>query len=257
SLGMHAVPGVDGQTDAQGSFRLNPFLGNRFTLIVSAPPGQAYLGVKKTLCWPQGAAKQTVNLALTPGVFIRGTVIDAGTDKPVSKARVDFWSKNITQPKDAFDLPPEGILYPGMRKTDAQGAFEVIVPPGRCHLFVNGPSPDYVLKKIAAKEVLVQEPDVLEWQLGGVWPWTKRFYYPDEWTALNFKVGDKPKALKLVLRKAPVVQVRVVGPDGKLAKQAQIFQAQAPFAELAHGFFGEKYEVSAGQFKLPLRNLEA
>src|SRR5262249_38259957 len=43
-------------TDAKGRFRLNPGTGRRFTVEVSAPPGQPYLGVKKDVSWPPGAA---------------------------------------------------------------------------------------------------------------------------------------------------------------------------------------------------------
>jgi protocatechuate 3,4-dioxygenase beta subunit len=256
SLGMHEVPGVDGQTDAQGRFSLNPYLGNRFILTVSAPPGQAYLGLKRTLRWPKGVAQQTANVALTPGVSVRGTVSDADSGKPVAQARVDFWSKAIPIPKDFFDLPPDGVLYPGPRKTDAKGAFELVVPAGPCHLLINGPGSDYVLKKLAAKQVLVKEPDLLDWQFGGVWPGTKRFYYPDQWTALNLKVGAKPGPVKLTVLRSPVVKGRLIGPDGKPLVKAEMFHGQAPFAELSQGYFGHKVEVTNGKFALPLRNLE-
>jgi RNA polymerase sigma factor (sigma-70 family) len=256
SLGMHEVPGVDGQTDAQGNFRLNPYLGNRFIVTFSAPPGQPYLGFKKTLRWPTGAAQQTVNAALTPGVLVRGTVSEEGSGRAVAQARVDFWSKDIPMPKGLFDLPPDGVLYPTPQKTDAGGGFELVVPAGPCHILVNGPGPNYVLKKIATKEVLVKQPDLLDWQLSGVRPGKKQSYYPDEWTALNFKVGARPGPLKLVLRRAPIIKGRLVGPDGKPVVTARLFQGQAPFAELSNGSFGQRYEVRAGRFDLPLRNLE-
>jgi RNA polymerase sigma factor (sigma-70 family) len=258
ALPVYGVPGVTGQTDAKGRFRLNPYLGTSFTVLVSAPDGEPYQAVKTTLKWPKGAIKQTVAVALPRGAYVRGKVVESPSGKPVAGARIDFWYKGIPKPKNFFTEPPDGTFYPGPLKADGRGEFQLVVPPGPCHLLFNGPGPNYVFQKIATADLGVKQPEGLGLAMSaGKRAGKKHYYYPDGWLSLNYKAGAKPDALKVTLRRAPVVKGRLVDPDGKPVAKAQIFAGQEPFAELAHGYFARKYEVKEGRFELAVRNPEA
>src|SRR5262249_5862923 len=134
----------------------------------------------------------------------------------------------------------------------------LVVPPGPCHLLLNGPGPDYVFKKIPVEDLGVKQQEGLGLSLSaGKREGKKHNYYPDGWVSVNYKAGTKPEALQVTLRRAPVVIGRLVGPDGKPVAKAQVFAGQEPFAELAHGYFARKYEVKEGRFELAVRNPDA
>jgi RNA polymerase sigma factor (sigma-70 family) len=259
----YSSPAVSGRTDAKGRFRVNPFLAGEYTVLVSPPDGKPYLTVMKTLRWPRAANKQTVDVALPPGVEVRGTVVEAGSGQPVAQARVDFWSRAVPVPKDIFGSVPDGIFYPRWLKTDARGEFRWVIPAGPCHLLVTGPGADYVLKRIAGTDLGVKAPEnppegfnMLSMRAGRR-EGKKFYYYPDEWKVLNFKVGARAQTVRLTLRRAPLVKGRVLGPDGKPAGGVKMWLGQKPFAELSQGYFARKYEVKDGRFEVALRNPDA
>ncbi len=258
SLTVYGTPAVRGRTDDQGRFRLSPFQGREFIVLVSAPEDQPYLSVRKTVPWPKGTHKQEIALALPRGTLVRGRVMEAPTGKPLANARVDFWATNFKTPTDVQGLRPDGVLYPAACKTDVVGTFQMIVPPGPGHLLINGPAPEYVYTRLAADQ-LSTEP--LDRELLFVPPGRKRedklHCYPDAWRALDVAAGDRPLPFAVTLRRAPLVKGSVVGPDGQPAKKVQLLQGQIPFAELVVGYFAHKYEVREGRFELPLRNLDA
>jgi RNA polymerase sigma factor (sigma-70 family) len=257
-LPVSLSPAVSGRTDARGRFRLNPFLSHRYTILVTPAEGEAYLSVKKTLYWPRGAGRQTVAVALPRGVYLRGRVSETPRGKGVAQARIDFWSRAIPNTIMETTEPADGIFYPGPLKTDAEGEFRLVAPPGPCHLLVNGPGPDYVFKPIAGSDLGVRQPaDLALPTSAGRRQGKKHYYYPDEWLSLNFKAGARPAPLKVQLRRAPVVRGRLVGPDGKPAAGAKVWLGQEPFAELAAGFLARKYEVKDGRFALAVRHPDA
>jgi RNA polymerase sigma factor (sigma-70 family) len=253
-------PAVSGRTDARGRFRLNPFLSDFYTILVTPADGEAYLSVKKTLYWPRGAGKQTVALALPPGVCLRGQVREAASGQAVARARIDFWSRSMPAHDSVRGTtePPDGIFYPPPLKTDATGEFRMVVPPGPFHLLVNGPGPDYVFQKIAVRDLGVKQPANLELPMAaGRRNGKEHYYYPDGWLALDFKAGARPEPLQVKLRRAPVVRGRLIGPDGKPAAGAKMWLGQEPFAELAAGFLARRSEVKDGRFELAVRNPDA
>src|SRR5262249_22177355 len=150
----------------------------------SGPEGQTYLGRDRTVNWPRAATRQQVDVALTPGVAIRGKVTEAG--KPVAGARVDFWSKGLKL--------PDGVHFPGEVTTGPDGTFQVLLPAAPWHLVVNGPTEDFVNHKIAAKTLGDDLPAGLA--KGG----EKFFLYPDAWVTVDLKPGDPSKEVAITLR---------------------------------------------------------
>jgi RNA polymerase sigma factor (sigma-70 family) len=258
SLPTQRFPAVEARTDARGRYRLNPYRGREFSVIVSAPPGQPYLRSKRTIAWPRGAGRQECSVALRRGVLLRGQVIESSSGQPIAGARVDFWSKDARLPKDIFSRLPVGVLPPRPVKTDARGEFRLTAPAGAGHLLINGPGSDFDFKKIEAGQLGLEiKGGPLVGRSGGKRMGKKHFYYPDEWLALNLKVGAEAAPLALKLRRAPRVRGRLVGPDGKPVAQARFFPGQEPFAEPSHGQFAPPSAVKDGQFDLPVLNPEA
>jgi RNA polymerase sigma factor (sigma-70 family) len=71
--------GIDGNADAEGRFRANPFAGKAFTVTVYPPAGQPYLTVMNGFKWPKGNVRHQVEVKLPRGVLIRGQVTEAGS----------------------------------------------------------------------------------------------------------------------------------------------------------------------------------
>jgi protocatechuate 3,4-dioxygenase beta subunit len=254
------VPAVSGLTDDEGRYRLSAFRNDeflrQFSVTARGPEGQTYLTVRTTRNWPRGRTRLEVNLALPPGVRVQGRVTEAPSGKPVPGARIDFWSKTLKVTVGGM-RGPDGVVYPAPRETDADGAFDLIVPPGKSYLLVNGPAPVYLLKKIALEEV---GADGTQAFLGNALvPPLRRsgrppHYYPDDLLALDVEAGAGPRRLTATLRRAPLLHVRVAGPDPRTEK-VQLFHGQEPFDETSH----DAGTLRAGEGRLPFvcRNPDA
>jgi len=135
-------------TDEKGRYRLRVPVGEGQGLptgVSAKPPeGQPYLPGEAPLEWPQGAVKHRIDLALARGVFVRGTVTDAATGKPIAGAKAIavvtggmFWSPDTPRPTTRDD-----------------GAFVLVVPPSRRgHVLVKGPNNDYIAGEITSGEL--------------------------------------------------------------------------------------------------------
>jgi hypothetical protein len=263
SLPILPVPAARGVSDDSGRFRLGAFWDDyyprkQFSVIVSGPDDEPYLTVKKTLYWPKGALKQEVRVSLPRGVLVRGRVTEASAGSPLVRVRIDFWSKQLWSQNVHLALRPDGVFHPPPRKTDSAGRFQVIVPPGNCYLLFNGPTPDFVLQKIAAEDLGVDNgEESVPFLPPGKRTGKKHFYYPDEVLPLEYPAGARTPLLKVTLRRAPLLKGRVVGPDGEPAAGATMISGQVPFAEYAHGPFARRYQGRDGRFEIPVRNLDA
>ena len=83
------------------------------------------------------------------------------------------------------------------------------MPPGKGHLLVFGPTPDYVLEEIGRSELWYGRP-------GG-----DRFYAHDI-IAYDVKIEDSPRELVAELRPGKTVRGRVIAPDGQPVESAAI-----------------------------------
>jgi RNA polymerase sigma factor (sigma-70 family) len=259
------LPPECGVTDAAGGFRITPFRRQDFSaqgysVIVSPPTGGSYLTVKKSVYFPRGTLRQAMRVKLPRGVLVRGKVVEVGTGKPVAWARLDFWSKGLKLPSpEPIGLRPEGILYPPPRRADHAGAFEIIVPPGRCHLLVNARGTDYALSRVEAEELGVKDVEGITRGFA-LPPWgkpgAKPHYYPDAVLVINQKAGTRAAPV-VKLRRAPVLKGRLLRPDGMPAAGVTLIRGQEPFAEHASGSLPLASTRKDGTFELPFRNLEA
>jgi hypothetical protein len=215
-LDADELPPLEVRTDAKGRFRMNLFRASFYTLRVTTP-GAPYLPRTVRVSWPQQAVvRQQVNVALVRGVPVRGRVTEAPGGKAVAGARVDFWSKGLKL--------PQGVRHPRAVKTDADGAFRALLPPGAWHLLVNGPQPVYRVQPLAVEKVQEDgpRPQVVQFDKAGkLRPGvaeTPGQYYPDAWVPLELKPRAAAREVAVTLKRAPLLRGRVVGPDGKPLK---------------------------------------
>jgi hypothetical protein len=235
-------------TDAQGHFRLSAGLGQRFTVEVYASAGQPYLGVRKDVEWPKGAARQLVEIALPRGVLVRGKVTELPSGRPVAGARIIYHPRgssvfalpeNETNP----NLPRHVLTYhQSLVLSQADGSFQIAAPAVPGHLLVTGPSHNYISAAVGNNELTYGNP-------GGL----PRYYHAA--LAMQLTPGDQPKDVTITLRRGVALTGRLVGPDGKLVERAYLICAgqREPYTNA----FPAEYEsisrpvlVREGQFVL-------
>ncbi len=234
-----AAPMAQGQTDAQGRYRLHPATGYDH-VIAYAPEGEPYLHLQKEFVWPKGAVKHTVDLALPRGILVHGRVLEEGSGKPVAKARVSYQAQ-FTNP-NLKDLP----LYPNnfvngknTVTTRADGTFQIACLLGPGYLAIEGPDCDYVLRENGGHD------QVLKGKRGGQ-PW-----YTHGFVALDLKAGVQPPQELVRLRRGVTLIGSVVGPAPVVARSGD----RATTAELQvlcrlQGFITHPVKVRDNRFEL-------
>jgi protocatechuate 3,4-dioxygenase beta subunit len=193
---------VEGRTDEQGRFSLNTFAGSYQLLTVHPPEGSPYRTLRQKVPGAQ-AARQEVDLALPRGAMVRGVVREHSSGKPIAGARVQFRPRHNNNPfyQEGFQFGwDEENLETVISGPD--GRFQFGVLPGPGHLFVLGPTLDYLPIETSWGELEFGRP-------GGM------RYYPDGLVALETKPGTVVHEVTVELRRGVTLQGRVVGPDGK------------------------------------------
>ncbi len=89
------------------------------------------------------------------------------------------------------------------------GSYQIVVPPGNGHLFVYGPTSDYILEAIGGRTISSGQP-------GG------ERYYAHAIIAYDVKAGEPPHEIIASLRPGKTVKGRLVGPDGQTVEHAAI-----------------------------------
>ena len=190
------------ETDDQGRFRVNAPPADRWVSVWAYPPeGQPYFSAHKGFDWPKGAVEQKVDLAFPRGALIHGTVTEEGTGQFVSGAIVDFVAY-----ADRHNGKPEG----GRTETEADGSFRLGAMASPGHLFVNGPSDDYVLREISSRMMERGQPG-------------ESRIYSHAFAFLDLKPDTDSQEVNVVLRRGATVTGQVVGPDGQPIQQAWLF----------------------------------
>jgi hypothetical protein len=251
-LSIGAVPGQEFQewTDEQGRFRFNcPPAPGGIGIAPFAPDGSVYLTRVMFFAWPKGKVKHEVELKLPKGVMVRGKVTEAGSDKPVAGAVVSYYVRD----DNPFARGPivSWRTVPGeFVQTKADGTFEAAVYPGKGHLMVKGPTPDYVMKLIKYGELGPTVGDM----------------YTHAVTAVDLKADADAPEVNLKLQRGVKIAGRVVDADGKPVKQAVLFyhdhlkdDPDRAYQAYYFGFNLEPVYVKDGRFELtgcdPKKNL--
>jgi RNA polymerase sigma factor (sigma-70 family) len=204
-LEVGAVKGNQGypmefETDGGGRFRVNPSPGDSFHISAFAPEGQPYLTDTKRFEWPKGSVEHSVDLALPPGILIRGKITEQGSGKPVADARVWF------NPERWADLPTPLI---SKSRSGPDGSFRLAVPPAPGYVVIEGPSDEYVLQEIGDRMLTDGKP-------GG------RRFYSHAFIACDPKPGKEAFEINAVLRRGVSVSGQVIGPDGQAVQDVSM-----------------------------------
>jgi RNA polymerase sigma factor (sigma-70 family) len=187
--------------DEQGRFKANVAPGQYYSIRAYPPEGQPYLIPEHRFEWTKGAVKTVMDIKLPRGVLISGKVVEDATSRPLSGASVQFYARSRSD-----DLLGETHA---IVESKSDGSFQIAVPPGKGHLVVFGPTPDYILEEIGSRELWSGRP-------GG-----SRIYAHD---IIPYEVepGDPPPELVAALRPGKTVRGRIVDPDGKPVESAVI-----------------------------------
>ncbi len=202
SLGMRRS-----EADGDGRFRIAArAVGrlNRFMIRAAAPEGAPYLVAEKDGEWPRGALEQSVDLALTRGVVVRGRVIEEGTGRPVAGAIVRVAPYRSPQQIAGRSCVPA--------VTGPDGTYRVAAPPGPGYLVVQG-SDEYVLREVGGDG----DPSLIEAEPG------HRRFYAHAYRAVDLKPGEPDQEIDVTLRRGTTIRGRVVGPDGQPVPYARVF----------------------------------
>jgi hypothetical protein len=230
-------------TDAEGRFRLNPYPSSTYEVYVAPPVDAPYLALQKRFQWPQGAARQVVDLKLQRGILLKGKVVEASTGKAVGGAVLSFLPRKDNPNVPAEQRRPQQI---GARSMP-DGSYRFVVPAGPGHLLVDGIDRGLVLRQTSDAELLEGKP-------GGA-----RQYY-DALVPLDLKTADSPRELNVEVRRGVTIKGEVVGPDGKPVKLAVLFVGEGLLQRgrgVAVRFVGgprpanQGVVIQGGKFELP------
>ena len=216
------------RADAGGRFSINPMIGSNYTLGAFPPAGQPYLIHQEKLAWTKGAVKMTHDITLPRGVILRGKVVEQGTGRPLAGSSIQF-----------FPIPPRKDVLDGWEAIVASGqdgSFEIVVPGGKGHLLVFGPTSDYILEKIGGYTLR-------SGKVGGM-P-----YYAHDIVSYDVRAGSEPRDLNVTLRPGKTIRGHVTGPDGQTVQNAEILTTLhiEPFNPSWRGF---TLPVRDGRFEI-------
>ena len=187
--------------DQAGRFTANVAPGQYYSIWAYPPQGQPYLIPDHRFEWNKGAVKTAMDIKLPRGVLLQGKVVEQGSGRALAGASVQFSA-----------IPRMDDIISGWRAivdSKNDGSFQIAVPPGKGHLLVFGPTPDFVLKEIGELELWYD-------RRGGV------RYYAHDIIAYDVKSEDSPRELVAELRPGKMVRGRVVAPDGQPVESAAI-----------------------------------
>jgi hypothetical protein len=211
---------VEARTDKDGRYAIRPFPADSDDLevVVHPPEGSRCLILRKcgTAAGPltlTDKERQELNVSPSVGVVVRGRVTEAGSGKPVAGARIQYRQRHKNNPFLREDSPTlfveEGHTSSSASALEtaisgADGRFQLAVAPGPGHLFVLGPTLDYVPVATTLRE------------LDGGLPGAMR-YYPHAVVPLDLKPNAQAPEVAAELRRGVTVRGKVVGLDGKPA----------------------------------------
>ena len=129
---------------------------------------------------------------------------DAGADKPVARAAVQYYPQQAGNPEFR-----RGVItgWQGTEVSKADGTFQITVLPGPGHLLVMGQDGRYIHEEIGNNLLY-------SGQRGGT------RYYPDAVVKLDLPVQAGPKEIAVALRRGMTLKGRLLGPAGQAMSSA-------------------------------------
>jgi hypothetical protein len=235
---------VEGLTDHDGRYSLIPGTGDKLVLRVFPADGEPYLMTKEVLSWGQ-SRRLDANLTVKRGVLVRGTIRERPTDRPVAGAVVAYrplWRNNpfndgkynyTAYNYNWFQQAPETAV------SDADGTFRIAVPPGPGHLFILGPTLDYVHVESSIGALEFGRPSRVR-------------VYPDALVPLDLKPDAEPQNVSATLRRGVTLKARVEGFDGTSVNHFLVVsRPYIPTGFEHYQMFWNELQGRDGYFELP------
>jgi protocatechuate 3,4-dioxygenase beta subunit len=197
--------------DDDGRYSLNPFPGDSFSLRVFPAAGQPYLVEKKSLSFSE-AARLEADIALERGVLVRGRITESPSGKPVANALVLHRPRKANNPFFKIGSHYYSDWYRDALTTavsGSDGTFQIAVPPGPGHLFILGPTLDYLHVQTSVGELEYGRPSMLR-------------NYPDGLIALELKPGSDVHEVAATLRRGVTMRTRIETPEGKTPERVTV-----------------------------------
>jgi hypothetical protein len=196
---------VAGSADEHGHYHISPRPGIRFGVTAHPPAGVPYLArqTSKEIHWKGGERVKEVDLTLSRGVLVRGTVVEVGTATGVAGATVRYTPESSNNRNATNDIRTDSEV------SDEDGRFAIAVLPGPGRLLVTGPQGKYVLREIGDRELHLGKP-------GG------RRQYVHALAKLDPKAGQDAVEVKLELQPGAAVNGRIVDEAGTAIDEALV-----------------------------------
>jgi beta-lactamase regulating signal transducer with metallopeptidase domain len=189
------------RADDQGRYRVNSRPNKHYSVRAYPPDGQPYSIAELTFDQTRGVIRKEIDIKLPRGVILRGKVMEEGTGRVLAGSSVQFY------PKGGRDQVIAG--WQAIVASDAVGSFQIVVPPGKGHLFVFGPTADFVRESIAGNRLYSDKP-------GGP------RHYAHKIVSYDVSPGTQREEMSVALQPAKPVPGRVVGPEGQTVVEAGI-----------------------------------
>lgn len=238
---------VEGKTDEQGRFRLNPYAGIRFGINAYPPEGSAYqVRSLNDLKWDSGERSKNIEIRLPLGVLAEGTVLDAESGTPLVGASVQYHPSESSR-----NRAPNVITgWQNIQKTDEQGHFRIPVLPGPGMLLVHAPTgTNYILAEKGERELDRGQP-------GGKRHYAHAFQKidpPNPEAEPSGAATNKPESLIIKLRPGGSVVAKLVDSSGQRIERA-IFTSRLSVVAVNPFWRATGEEVTGGQVEI--RGLE-
>jgi RNA polymerase sigma factor (sigma-70 family) len=189
------------RADKEGRYLANPSPGGYFRVKGVAPEGQPFLMREDEFAWTKGTVKRTLDIRLPRGILIRGKVTDEKSGGPLEAATLQYVAAR--RPDHVTDG------WQAVVASQNDGSFQIVVPPGKGHLFAYGPTPDYLLEAIGSRTIYRGQP-------GG------ERHYAHRIIPYDVKIGGEPEEINVALRTGKTIKGRVIGLDGQTVDNAEI-----------------------------------
>ncbi len=187
---------VEGQTDAEGRYRIIPYPGVRFGVQAYPPENAPYQTSQvKDLKWDDTKPTLVTDIDLPECSMARGKLVDAATGEPVVDASVQYWPME-TNPNDR-----EGMItgWQGIKRTDAAGEFAIPVLAGEGWLIIQAIGSSYAIQTMPTNQLMRNKP-------GGYRAYAHAFQ------KLDVQAGQQPPPLRIELKRGQDVDIEVVDP---------------------------------------------
>jgi RNA polymerase sigma factor (sigma-70 family) len=236
--------GSKSQTDADGRFRVNPIwhaggpsYPGRTNVEFQPAAGSGYIGWMEFAEDSRGPGKgnKDINIALPRGVLIAGRVIDESSGKGVPRAGVSYLLKQKLPQKPITGWPAIGLVHPVT--TGMDGKFSVLALEGQGHLVIKAAEASYIPVVVSLNQLTFGDP-------GG------QRLYAHAVVPVDATATAPAKDVMVSLRRGLTVKGKLLNPDGRPARGAQIVSRLVSTTALWMGFIEIRGMPVAADFTL-------